>query len=644
MKKIYNIILVIAALIVVAPAMRAQTSSEGIVLNKTVTQDPDVNGVRWITLESFVTGSVKVVTQSKPSDIILVLDVSSSMTNNYNGKTRLQALKDAATEFVENIYENAVSARAIDSGYAGNRIAIISYSTTVNNVTSGWVNVEENITKNGDTYSGTILTSISNMSTSTGTRPELGLQRAIDNLLDGTPNSAREEASLAVVLFTDGYPTDESSPNGEGTGGNKFCYTYANNTLRYGYQIINTYNASLYTVGLITPVSQGNTAGYRNYLRVLKFMDWLSSNYPSSTSTENNSNTWTVNTTTGNVTVTNVTIGNQVEKPVYYQLVDENTDLSSIFKSISEQAGGSASEIKEDAIVEVDVVSNSFALPSGTLAENYEPEIYYAKCTGYDSDGKGNAFGDEVYIENEVDNFTNVDGTTSSITLDINGPEIETSGFNFALNWCGRHYTSDNEPYADGYKLIVKIPIVVNDDCVGGNGTATNEPGSGIYVDGVLVAPFPQPSIDLPTNLWIMKTGLEQYESAKFTIQRQEIGKSTWEDYTTVLLTGGLNEQSITRTEGETEKVYTGPMIKLQGLDSGYYYQVIYENTDNQKWSWQYSGSAVTAINTKDLDKNPVIFVNNLQDTDVLHAESKVVNNFGEGTANSYSSKHYNTE
>ena len=639
MKKIFNCLSVLACLVAFAPLSSAQVSAEGVVLKKTVTQNPDENGVRWITLESYVTGTVTVKRSSVPSDVILVLDVSSSMKDSYNETTRIDALKQSVNGFIDSIYQNNTESTEADENYAGNRIAILTYSGTVTDITKGsWHEVKNGIDD--------LKTSVSNMSTSTGTRPDEGLKEAIDKYLDGTPNSARPEANLTVVLFTDGYPST--------TGSTNFDTKYASATIDYASQIkaltnANGDHAKLFTIGLITEVTPitlgrnkntGDDEAYGKYQKVLHLMDWMSSNYPDSeiSLTYNDddgeiSNTWTYTHSAGTVTVSGMTVGSKnTDEVEYYQLVGDN-DLSSIFEAIAAQSGGTPSAITEDAIVEVDVVSSSFSLPSGDIADDYEPEIYIAKCTGYDEKGRGNAFADSTYVENTTDNMTNVDGTKSSITLDIVGNEISITGFNYALNYCGRRYTDMNDPetaYCGGYKLIVKIPISVNEDAVGGAGTSTNEKGSGLKVNGELIAEFEQPHIDLPISLWVMKTGLEPYENAHFKVYQDGVL------YTEFILTGKLNEETATFNGEE----YTGPMIKLMGLDGNYTYTV-----EEEKWSWQYGeGMAITGKSTATLTKNPIIFVNTLQDTNVLHAESKAANDFGAGTAITYSSKHYNPD
>ena len=69
----------------------------GVATKKTV-GDPDSNGLYTITLETFATGTTTIVNKAIPSDIVLVLDYSSSMLmdggaqpNNSDGDTETRA-------------------------------------------------------------------------------------------------------------------------------------------------------------------------------------------------------------------------------------------------------------------------------------------------------------------------------------------------------------------------------------------------------------------------------------------------------------------------------------------------------------------------------------------------------------------------
>lgn len=769
MKTLYKYIGIVTALLAIGPAASAQyrlqraadngNKVEGLELAKKVDQNPDENGVRWIELESYVTGAVTVKKVAKPADIVLVLDVSGSMNgamytyrysarssqsysyNSYGntyfykhtdgnyypvsrdyyettsgswpretttrhyyltftadgieyylhgnsatstrpttpsgtrsgfswsgtgdtiwtgilytrsatsaGETKMQALRNSVKEFVKVIHENDIYEtdengkivvdaqgnkvrRTDDKGNyttLGNKISIVKFAnddywTSLDYIPSEEDGIQDHIGAGSDSVYGsfpddynysevvipftspttsdfeintTLRDLIDDIDAGGGTASNYGLNKAerlFNSIKESRPNSTK-----TVVLFTDGKPGMNQSGS--------FDNNFANPAINIANTIKNTYDAKVFTIGVFSDL--GNEASL-----VDKYMNYISSNYTGKQSMTDQG------TKTGSG---------------FYQDASGN-DLSAIFKSVAEQSGGDGSSLGEDSIVEIDVVSSSFnvPLPNFVQGKDYSIQILTQKCNGYDAQGKGNSFETtRTLLQSVQNNMTNVDGTTSTVAFDADSLAkniVAIDGFDFAKNFCGRRtddaHKTDTNPegyYADGYKLIVRIPIIVNEDAVGGAATKTNDPKSGIYVDGVLQSKFPEPDIDIPVNLWVKKYGLEKGESAKFKIQRKPINGGNWEDYTTIIITG---TGEIVEDENDNYNGYlTSPVYKLNGLNNRYYYQVIEEG-----WSWSYNNHPDTDVSTETLTKNPVIFVNDKAKTSPKHAESKAINEFGEG-------------
>ena len=397
--------------------------------------EPFSDGTYYIKLETFATGSATQTVTSTPADIILVLDLSSSMNNRellytLNGVTdvRIAALKTVIKDFAGTVYDNDATARDSDPNYKGDRIAIIGYNRNATMVSDGWVQIHDVVNKNGDNYTGTLINQINGMTTSQGTRPDHGLDMAIDKLLSGTTEatSKRQDANLTVLLFTDGYPTDNNAsnygePNNQGST-NKFEYSFANKTLYYANKLKKEYAAKLYTVGLITTVPRADSWQYRNYCRVLQMMDWVSSNYPDAKWSESSIQTdattgkpvlaiespsssgsyydgfptnngdpgnvfkgqnnipapwntaWSYSADGDAISLSDDFIpgnttsdGNIFNSDGYCQIVSDDTDFSSIFDAIARQTAGTANASLGSATSNVDIVSNSFILPDEVL-------------------------------------------------------------------------------------------------------------------------------------------------------------------------------------------------------------------------------------------------------------------------------------
>ena len=78
MKNIFKYVLTSLALLPVSFAAFAQHEEGGVTTSKNVT-GPDSNGLYTVTLEAFATGGTTIIDNTKPADIVLVLDVSGSM-------------------------------------------------------------------------------------------------------------------------------------------------------------------------------------------------------------------------------------------------------------------------------------------------------------------------------------------------------------------------------------------------------------------------------------------------------------------------------------------------------------------------------------------------------------------------------------
>ena len=85
MKQIFKYILIGLSLFSVSTTALAQNVVNGIGTNKTVSAE-DSDGNYTITLETWATGGTTVVTSAAPADIVLVLDLSQSMTQNYGSE------------------------------------------------------------------------------------------------------------------------------------------------------------------------------------------------------------------------------------------------------------------------------------------------------------------------------------------------------------------------------------------------------------------------------------------------------------------------------------------------------------------------------------------------------------------------------
>lgn len=548
-----------------------------------------------------------------------------------NSVTRLEALKAAVADFVEVIYHNDnYEDDTYDkprSSKLGNRISIVVYSAdsdTDSHQLAGWTDVT--------TASGTmdieLIRLITAEGTHTGTYSNRGMTMA-NTLLSQIDSDRRSEASQTVVLFTDGLPGNTNSWTNTST-------EIANGCIAASYIAKNTYGATVFTVAIYNNIeTQTNMYNYMRY---------TSSNYPYAESMDE----------PGVISNDESISEDQRRDPNFFK--EAGDDLSGVFQEIAKQSGGSSNTSLSAATSTVDVVSSSFMLPTGADASSIK--VFTAKCTYADPDNGTYTFNTETLVDHSNDTYNtydsngNVTGTydvDAKISVDLGtdadgNPKIEVVGFDYSNNWCGPVTDENGNVTYQGHKVIIMIPVQMNPDAVGGPNVATNTEGSGIYVNGTdddPLIPFVSPTVSLPVNIYIEKTGLNHGESAKFKIERAQVSIAMLDDldpetltYTyvsTVFVT-----QPETATDGETV------IVKVKGLPAnvsqtvGYIYKVTEE-----EWAWSYKRNTQPQYTVTSKVENPFTFDNEKKNGIEMilhHAESKADNIFKASAA----TKEYN--
>lgn len=562
----------------------------------------------------------------------------------YRQRERIDALKTAVKAFIDVIDHNdeyeddddddPTNDKQRDSRL-GNRISIITFAGTASVVNA------LNVGDLGDGKAATLKDKVDKIVLAGNTRQDRGLEAANTQL----GNYAQTGSTRTVVLFTDG------EPYWSGTSTN----TLYNNGITQALKTkkeddpstsdVEGYGATVFTVGLFSTTHNGDN--------VWKFMNYMSSNAPSASSM--------------------TSPGSDFDSGLgfYKDATSETVDLTAVFTEIASQAGGSSTALSA-ASANVDVVSNSFILPDGTNTDNVASvvKLFFAKLEKiengeykfYEEYLKGHTPADYTY------KVLNANGTPTgdpikvdaNVNVTLSGTrEIKVKGFDYRSCFCGPIYKDNYDPSqhtdaenADpanikgyqGYKLIIMIPIKMNPDAVGGPNVATNAAGSGIFItdgDQNALVPYISPTVSLPVNIHITKTGLEPGESAKFKIERAILPEGNvnvanltdWHYVSTVF---------VTKRQGQT----TEPIVKVTGLPANVEVKegtgesattkqkdVVYRITE-EPWSWSYDPQTDPQYTNTSSITNPFTFDNKKKDNiDVLvrHAESKATNIFKSG-------------
>ena len=686
MKKIYSVLAAIIAFCALAPNVSAQDwqGYKDLRFRKYISQ-PDLHGVYTITLESFLNGDAQM--KALPCDVVLVLDMSGSMRwpmgQDVSGNTsdeRKKAMQAGVKAFIEAIDDNdkylplpegaapGTTRITRPGGRLGNRIGLITFAGSVSTLQSiiylGDSNDPTNVNK--DNGKQTLINKINNLGDPNGgTRADLGMERAY-NWLNGL---AADRQIRTAVLFTDGAPGDGNYWTTGTTDQRNLTWNTANAVIKTANDIRNIgkdtgkIKSKVYTISIIAE------SALNDYIRV--YLGKSSSNWQNATSMGtsgqwNASNPWGAGGNNGGTQFAGSNPTNMTANGNYAFQTVSASELKTIFEKIAGESGGS-SEASASSTTQVDVISSSFMLPEG--ATKNDIKLYTVRYTG-DQNGipqfkqKAVTVGtqttyvdDLIKVPDNNDTYTWIekkdDGTEVTHTDDVDAkidwkllPEssdkpnqISITKFDYANLWCGPDdsvLSGDYPGWHQGYKLVVKIPIKMATDAVGGPNLNTNEENSGFIINGTLVAKFDKPHISLPVNIHIQKEGLAVGESAKFTIQRKTADATNWDYVTSVFVT-------------RTTEAESSPIVKVIGLPAtdetntnAYIYRVV-----EDQWNWEYEltsikdsdgnpigDKATRSATTDDLVINPFIFVNKKKDNieaRIKNAESKAMNIFTTG-------------
>lgn len=297
--------------------------------DKTVsTNDIDISGAMsatvskddsdFITALSVLSSTSNIAsTSTTPLDIVLVLDASGSMDDSMTGGKRIDALKNAANAFIDEI---ATQNAGISDASKQHQVSIVKFagkkSSKVGNDTyreDGYVynysQVMKNMTACSETTKSSFKDTINAIKSAGATNAAAGMELAHGQ------TSKRSDAKKIVIFFTDGTPTTQS----------EFSNVVASDAIAAA-KTMKDAGASVYTIGIFkdaNPKADVNTATNEN-----KFMQAASSNYPAAAYTYTQywwGGEW------------KWSFGNRAEGSDFYKSASSASELSKIFEDISKE-------------------------------------------------------------------------------------------------------------------------------------------------------------------------------------------------------------------------------------------------------------------------------------------------------------------
>ena len=420
---------------------------------KKYTYSYTLNGTKTVIDESIGDGS-------SPNTQFYRRDYSSSA-----GGTRLNALKNAATTFV-----NAVAAKA--AGKDGNinttkdnidhRIAVVGFASEDYNT---GVFIGSELKRYETAAAGVYGTALQDMSKPDGknnvtasineltangaTRTDLGLKMA-KGILYANPVPQGKTRNRVVIVFTDGSPTS-------GDGFEKKVAQSAIDTAK----TIKDGKTTVYSIGVF-PSADANSAGTEPSGNLSKYDDLTAAS------------NWFMQKLSSN--------NGTPQQPSYYLSAGDAASLNSIFQQISNNIGGSSTTLDSKTVVK-DVISPYFTLPAGASAKDIQINTY--DCTGKN----GNTY-----------TWSDTTSGNGGATATVEGDKVSVTGFNFSENWCGTETNAQGTSTVRGKKLVISFKVKPKEDFLGGNGVPTNT-SAGIYENANAQEPvmtFPVPTVNVP--------------------------------------------------------------------------------------------------------------------------------------------------
>ena len=258
-------------------------------------------------------------TSTTPLDIVLVLDASGSMDDDMTGGKRIDALKNAANAFIDEI---ATQNASISDASKQHQVSIVKFAGEKSNkvgndtyrkggYTYNYSQVMKSMTACSETTKSSFKDTINAINPAGATNAAAGMELAQGQI------SKRSDAKKIVIFFTDGTPTTQS----------EFSNGVASDAIAAA-KIMKDAGASVYTIGIFdgaNPSADVNASGTSNEN---KFMQAASSNYPAAAYTYTQywlSGEW------------KWSFGNRAEGSDFYKSASSASELSKIFEDISKE-------------------------------------------------------------------------------------------------------------------------------------------------------------------------------------------------------------------------------------------------------------------------------------------------------------------
>lgn len=381
-------------------------SGSGMIFTKKLVSDvPDKDGNYTIQMTAQATGKEVETTKPVPMDIVLVLDQSGSMADDFNGNStnnnearRQYAMKAAVNSFIGEVADKY-------STDADHHMAIVTFSDDAETLV-GWTAVD----KDGGASELTDKISALSNTPSGATNVVAGMTET-QSLMSNAPTG--ENRQKTVIVFTDGVPTT----------GTRFNVDVANKALEIAQNMKND-GVSIYTIGVFSGADikqlygkgcNGNVGDKWGEVGFLwfgdvadvdrpagnRFLNYLSSNFKNANKIGLRDASWDIGLVhydgwkiTQNFTRTSSD---------YYKTAADASDLNGIFKTISSMVPAPGDPALDKNTVITDTLSDYFTF---ALTEDGDVDV---KVYAEKSNGDTYDITDGITVDGKTVRVTNYD-------------------------------------------------------------------------------------------------------------------------------------------------------------------------------------------------------------------------------------------
>ena len=277
----------------------------------------------------------------------------------------------------------------------------------------------------------------------------------------------------------------------------------------------------------------------------------------------------------------------------YYKTVTASEDLSKIFEEISESVGKTEVQLDANSVIK-DIMGDGFVLKNGVS----KAEVSEVPYSGRDSHGN-RVFGEPIRITENM-----------NVKLDYVTNTVSVSGFDFS----DKYLLDGDKPVGDddfvsavkGSKLVIRITgVEATDDAIRNGVVYTNNENSGIYANADSQEPdivFPNCTTKLTSTSYVLDYGKSFDATANDPKNGWDASQVTSLQTSMDRITNTANA-SVDMTNGRADKkdnttvTYTPQTMSWDGYDSFYAFGTVSDGTTVSTGANQWSKINVIPAN-----------------------------------------------